>query len=122
MGDQFTLAEIRARESEDRLEHVRGVLLTVRCDEVTITVDICDQEGDGPMCRTRPGDGCRGDVDEGVVRRVASLLIEKNEKTRAKKRGGIPFGGAATTVELPTRGRKSEAVANRGALNDLWET
>jgi hypothetical protein len=41
-------------------------------------VDIGDEEGDRPMRGRRPGDRRRGDVDEGVVRRVASLLVEEN--------------------------------------------
>ena len=78
MGHQLALAEVGARQIENRAQHRLRVRLTKLVGEPSIVIDVSDEQGNRTTRRARLGNRSRGGVDEGVVRREPSLLIEKN--------------------------------------------
>ncbi|HEV8233196.1 MAG TPA: hypothetical protein VGP84_01315, partial [Gemmatimonadaceae bacterium] len=78
MGEQLTLSQIRPSKIEDRAQHRIGVRLTKFVREPSVVIDVSDEQGDGTTRDTGLGNRCRGGIDERVVGREPSLLIEKN--------------------------------------------
>lgn len=92
MRHELAFTQIGAREIEDRSQDLLRVALAEVLDQLSIVVDVGDEQ------RNRPADGaslCNRDrrrIDEGVVGREAALLIEKNGKLRGQ--APLPLGGS----------------------------
>lgn len=78
MRHQLSFPEIGARELEDGAKHTLGVRLAVVIGEVSVVVDVRDEQRNRPLDGARLGNGDRGGVDEGVVCGKTPLLIEKD--------------------------------------------
>lgn len=108
MRNQFSFAQIRARQIENRSQHRIGVRLTKLFGKPSIVIDVGNEQRYRTMCRARLGDRCRGGIDEGVVRSEPSLLIEKNEMLlqagRSHPRASMASSrGAKSTVRAKGR-------------------
>lgn len=79
MGDQFSFAQVRACELEDRAQNHIGIWLTKLLGDPSIVIDVGDEQSNWTTRCARLGNRCRGSIDEGVERSEPSLLIEKNE-------------------------------------------
>ena len=78
MREQLTFPQIRPSKIEDRAQDRIGVWLTKFIREPSVVIDVSNEQGDRTPRDTGLGNRCRGGIDEGVVGREPSLLIEKN--------------------------------------------
>ena len=77
--EQFAFPQVRSSKIEDRAQDRIGVWLTKFIREPSVVIDVSNEQGDRTPRDTGLGNRCRGGIDEGVVGREPSLLIEKNE-------------------------------------------
>ena len=80
MHDQLASAKVGPHQFEDRAKNALRVLLTELFGEPSIVIYVGYEQSNGTSRRAGLGDGSRGRVDEGVVCREPSLLIEKNDE------------------------------------------
>jgi hypothetical protein len=88
--DQLALAQIRARQIEDRTQHRFSVWLTKLVSNPSIVIDVSYKQGiGGEPRRPRQPEAVAG-VDEGVEGGEPSLLIEKRTPTGGARVGRCP--------------------------------